>query len=135
MRYLWIAVGFISLALGTAGAVLPLLPTTPFVLLSAFCFARSSPRFHSWLINHRTFGPIIQDWNRDGAISYRAKLLATLAFALTLMLSVLFRVDMTILLIQVAVFVPSMTFIWTRPTATRPTSCDMPEPSSVSLDR
>ena len=68
MRYLWLSFGFIALALGMAGAVLPLLPTTPFILLAAFCFARSSRRFHNWLLNHRTFGPMIENWRQEGAI-------------------------------------------------------------------
>lgn len=115
MRLFWLVMGFTSLALGTAGTVLPLVPTTPFVLLSAFSFARSSPRFHDWLVNHRVFGPVIRDWNRNRTIGRRAKLLATVAVAVTLTLSLLYRVDPLIILVQVLVFIPSMTFIWTRP--------------------
>ena len=61
-----------------AGVVLPLLPATPFVLLSAYCFARSSPRLHGWLLAHKLFGPLIRNWEQHRAISPRAKLLATL---------------------------------------------------------
>ena len=54
-RYVLLAAGCLSLALGTIGIFLPLLPTTPFVLLAAVCFAKASPRFHNWLLQHRTF--------------------------------------------------------------------------------
>ena len=127
MRFFWLAMGFTCLALGAAGTVLPLVPTTPFVLLSAFSFARSSPRFHDWLVNHRVFGPVIRDWNRNRSISRRAKILATVAVAVTLTLSVLYRVDPLIILVQVLVFIPGMTFIWTRPDAPLATPPDVAE--------
>ncbi|MDR2823760.1 MAG: YbaN family protein, partial [Prevotellaceae bacterium] len=56
MKYLLIVLGVISLAWGVLGIFLPLLPTTPFLLLSAFLFARSSEKLHSWLLNHKILG-------------------------------------------------------------------------------
>ena len=87
-RPLWLLLGITSLALGIVGVVLPLLPTTPFVLLSAYCFARSSPRLHDWLIGHRIFGPLIHNWERHKAISPRAKVMAVLSMAGVLGMSV-----------------------------------------------
>ncbi|MGS2722841.1 YbaN family protein [Porticoccus sp. GXU_MW_L64] len=68
-RQLLISCGWLALLLGAIGAVLPLLPTTPFILLAAACFARSSPRFHHWLLSHKTMGPIIARYQRGEGIS------------------------------------------------------------------
>lgn len=116
MRVLWIAAGFASLGFGLAGTVLPLLPTTPFVLLSAFCFARSSPRFHAWLTTHPTFGPMLHHWHEHRAISRRAKIAATMFMVAAVGLSVLFEVRPVIIAVQLVVMVPVLTFIWTRNT-------------------
>ncbi len=67
------ALGIVFVALGFIGAFLPLLPTTPFLLLALACFARSSPAIHDWLISHRILGPYIVDWERDRSIPIAAK--------------------------------------------------------------
>lgn len=68
--------GLFMTALGIVGAFLPLLPTTPFLLVAVWCFSRSSPRLEQWLLNHRTLGPPLMNWRREGAISARAKTMA-----------------------------------------------------------
>lgn len=68
------ALGVAFVGLGFVGAFLPLLPTTPFLLLALACFARSSPAIHDWLINHRLLGPYIVDWERDRSIPFGAKI-------------------------------------------------------------
>jgi len=68
--------GLISLGLGIVGAFLPLLPTVPFVLLSAFLFARSSDRLHNWLITHKIFGQLIRDYHEDRGITIQGKVAA-----------------------------------------------------------
>ena len=75
--------GFLSLLLGALGAFLPLLPTVPFIILAAFCFARSSPRLEQWLVGHERFGPHIAAWRSRGAISPAGKRAALIAFALS----------------------------------------------------
>ncbi|RTZ16399.1 DUF454 domain-containing protein [Vibrio aquaticus] len=63
----------LSLILGIIGIFLPLLPTTPFILLSSACFMRSSPRFHRWLHQHPTFGPILDNWQQNRAVTSTVK--------------------------------------------------------------
>jgi hypothetical protein len=75
-RLLWALAGVLSLVAGLVGIVLPLLPTTPFLLLAAFCFSRGSARCERWILQHETFGPLVRDWRRDHAIPLRAKQLA-----------------------------------------------------------
>ncbi|AIU68489.1 membrane protein [Vibrio coralliilyticus] len=66
-------VGGLSLCLGFLGIFLPLLPTTPFILLASACFMRSSPTFHRWLHEHKTFGPILDNWHQHGAVTSKVK--------------------------------------------------------------
>jgi hypothetical protein len=80
-RFLYRIAGFASLGLGAAGVFLPLLPTVPFVILAAFCFARSDERLARRLEEHRTFGPHIAAWRRSRAISRKGKRAAWTAFA------------------------------------------------------
>ncbi|QDC07993.1 DUF454 domain-containing protein [Oceanicola sp. D3] len=117
MRMLWAAAGAVSLMLGVIGIVLPLLPTVPFVLLAAFCFARSSEKLHDWLLAHRTFGPMIVDWRRNGAIHRRAKLAATASVGLVFVVSLVLQLPAHVLLIQAITLSGVMVFIWTRPEA------------------
>lgn len=117
MSWIWGALGTLALALGAAGLVLPLVPTVPFLLLAAFCFARSSERLHSWLLTHPLFGPPIQDWQRSGAISRRGKWLATGSMALVLAVSFALGVQPKILAVQAVVLCLVALFIWTRPAA------------------
>lgn len=72
---LWIA-GSVSLALGLIGVVLPGLPTTPFVLLAAACYAKASPRLHDWMLRHRITGPLLRDWEQHRSLTRRTKQIA-----------------------------------------------------------
>lgn len=75
--------GSAALLLGIIGVFLPLLPTTPFILLSAACFARASPRVEAWLLNHKTFGPVIADWRDRRAIPVKGKVAACLGMSIS----------------------------------------------------
>lgn len=75
-RLCWLALAWISLGLAMAGAVLPLLPTTPFLLLSAWAAAKGSPRLALWLEEHPHFGPVLDAWHTEGAVPLSAKLIA-----------------------------------------------------------
>ena len=85
-RWLWWVVAYMSLALGVIGIALPGLPTVPFVLLSAYAAARGSDRLYKWLVAHRVFGPMILDWQRNGAVSRKAKRFAIGMMALSAVL-------------------------------------------------
>jgi hypothetical protein len=80
-RWAWWLLAYASLGIGLVGIVLPGLPTVPFVLLAAFAAGRGSARLHRWLLAHRQFGPMIRDWQAEGAVSRRSKWLATLMMA------------------------------------------------------
>ena len=75
-RLLYKALGLAMVGLAIAGVFLPLLPTTPFLLVAAWAFARSSPRLDAWLRNHPRLGPFLEAWEQRGAVPWSAKLLA-----------------------------------------------------------
>ncbi len=114
MRIFWLFLGLASLSLGFVGIFLPLLPTTPFMLLSAFCFARSSDRLHHWLLSHKIFGPMIENWRRHRAIARSAKIAATVGCAAAFAISLILNVPMIGLLVQALVLLCVLAFIWTR---------------------
>jgi uncharacterized membrane protein YbaN (DUF454 family) len=74
--------GWFFVALGGIGVVLPLLPTTPFILIAAGCFAKSSPKCHQWLLNNRVFGPVISDWQTHQCITKKTKIIAVCSIIL-----------------------------------------------------
>ncbi|OED49481.1 YbaN family protein [Leisingera sp. S232] len=115
MRFLYAGLGLFFVALAVVGIVLPLVPTVPFLLLAAFCFANSSDRLHNWILAHNTFGPMITDWRDQGAIRPNAKKAATLSIAAVFGLSLLIGVPAYVLGIQAIVLSAVLTFIWTRP--------------------
>lgn len=83
---LWVA-GSVSLVLGLIGVVLPGLPTTPFVLLAAACYAKASPRLHGWLLRHRFLGPMVRDWEAHRSLTRRTKTIALLSMVVMVSLS------------------------------------------------
>lgn len=89
-RGFFLVVGLTALALGLLGIVLPLLPTVPFILLAAFCFARSSERLHNWLMAHPWFADALTQWQQQGAIrkglKRKAMMLSALSFSLSIVL-------------------------------------------------
>ena len=104
VRILFNIAGGIALALGLLGIFLPLLPTTPFVLLAAACFARGSERFHQWLLANRTFGPMVNEWERHRSLPYRTKVTAIVLMSLTMAVSIVFFVRPLWLKVALALF-------------------------------
>lgn len=90
LRLVFAGLGGVFLMLGIAGIFLPLLPTTPFLLLAAACFARASRRLHGWLLGHALFGPIILEWRCHRAMPWRAKRAALLLLAASMGSSMVF---------------------------------------------
>ena len=115
IRIFWLALGGLSLALAVLGAALPLLPTTPFLLVAAFAFAKSSARLHVWLVEHPRLGPMIAHWQGEGAIARRTKVLAILAMIAAFTLSLAIGASETVLIAQAIVLVLAGLFVVTRP--------------------
>jgi uncharacterized membrane protein YbaN (DUF454 family) len=115
IRILWLLAGLISVAIGVVGLILPLLPTTPFLLVAAFAFARSSSRLNNWLREHRSFGPSITNWHRDGSIDRRAKRIAIIVILMTPVITWLFGAPLWIIACQLVVLSAAAAFILTRP--------------------
>lgn len=115
IRLLWLFTGLSSVVLGAIGVVVPLLPTTPFILLAAFAFARSSVRLTRWLHDHRRFGPLIENWQRHGSIDRKSKIVAMVVIVLTPILTFFAGAPLWAIGSQVAVLACSATFILTRP--------------------
>ena len=82
--------GVLMVVLGTAGIVLPLLPTTPFLLLAAFLFAKSNERWHDWLLNHKHLGPYIHAWRNKSGLTVTQKLRIGISFSVVMAISIYF---------------------------------------------
>ncbi|HEY3588508.1 MAG TPA: DUF454 family protein [Buttiauxella sp.] len=103
-RTILIIIGWLAVVLATVGVVLPLLPTTPFLLLAAWCFARSSPRFHHWLLYRSWFGGYIRHWQDHRALppgaKPRALIFIVITFAVSLYLVNILWVRLLLLLMM-----------------------------------
>lgn len=117
-RYIWLLAGLVAVAIGAVGVVLPLLPTTPFLLVAAFAFARSSERLDRWLREHQTFGPLINNWHRDGSIDRNTKRTAIIVIVATPVITWLLGAPLWVVACQVVVLSAAAWFIVTRPSPT-----------------
>jgi uncharacterized membrane protein YbaN (DUF454 family) len=119
LNYLLMALGFLFLAIGIIGIILPVMPGIPFLIISAYFFSKSSPRLHHWLRTRPHVGPIIQEWERHHVIRIHVKIFAS--FMLISMAAYPMVFDglapvWKILMCIVAI--GGMSFIWTRPSRT-----------------
>ena len=118
-RAAWLVSGLVALALGLLGIALPLLPTTPFLLLATFCFARSSPALHDWIVHHPRLGPPIRDWRNHGAISGKAKTAAVAMLAFALVTGILADLGPRVLAVQGVILLLVGAFLLSRPSPPR----------------
>lgn len=84
IRWIYLMLGWAFFCLGVAGVVLPVVPATPFMLLALWGFSRSSPRLEAWLLGHRVFGPSLRAWQAYGVVPWRAKIIAWVSMAASL---------------------------------------------------
>jgi len=116
MKTLWNTFGFIFLAVGVVGVFVPILPTTPFLLLAAFGFSKGSERFHVWLTNHKYLGPPIRDWYHHGVIRKKAKMLAVSMITISMSYPIFFKETRPFLkIIMVVTYIVVVWFILSRP--------------------
>lgn len=115
IKAFWMASGFALTALGIVGLMLPVMPGTIFLILAAACFARSSPRFENWLLNHPRLGPGIRAWRRTGSIAPRIKALAVGMMATSLGAMAIVGVSGTILFASFVPMALAALYILTRP--------------------
>ena len=114
-KTLYLILGWLAVGLGAIGILLPVLPTTPFMILAAFLFTNGSPRARAWLVEHAHFGPHIRNWEERGAIAPRAKRMALAAMAAVFVISLLLQLKWWVLLIQAVCMGGAAIFILTRP--------------------
>jgi uncharacterized membrane protein YbaN (DUF454 family) len=120
-RILLLALGWFFVGVGAIGLFLPVLPTTPFLLISLWAFSQSSERFHDWLYNHKVFGPPLQNWSKHGVIPLRAKLVAVGTMAVSATLVITFSsVPWYGLVAMLALMGFGAGFVLTRPSKPRP---------------
>lgn len=124
MRYLLLGIGGIFTLLGFAGAVLPLLPTTPFLLVAVLCFAKSSDRFHDWLIQTKVYQAYVEDFRKHRGYTMKKKIQLLISLYIVVGYSI-WMVDVTMIRLGLLVMVVIQTvvlFTWVK---TLPKSYDM----------
>lgn len=109
-KYIFIGLGFIFLSLGVIGIVFPVLPTTPFLLLTSYFFVRSSDKLYQWLIHHKVFGAYIYNYIKYKAIRLSAKIAALLMIWITIPLCLIFFLDSIIVKIILVIIASIVSF-------------------------
>jgi uncharacterized membrane protein YbaN (DUF454 family) len=114
-RWLWLLLAYASLAMGLVAVVIPGIPTTEFILLAAWAATKSSPRLAAWLERHRLFGPMIYNWRHGRVVARRAKLSATLAMSVCLLVMVWVVPHRWVVLLTAAGMAAGAAWMWSRP--------------------
>lgn len=116
VRGVFVALGWASVVLGAIGVVVPGWPTTVWILVAVYFFARSSPRFHGWIMGHRLFGPLIRDWHAGLGLTARTKFVAVTSLALSIGTSIVLIANPWITMILLTIAVAVASYLLTRPT-------------------
>lgn len=117
-RGFFLLIGLSSLLLGLLGIVLPLLPTVPFILLSAYCFARSNDRLHAWLMAHPWFSKALLDWQTHRSMESRLKRRAALMTCISFLISILVVSQLWLKIMLACMLIGLLIFLWQIPDST-----------------
>lgn len=115
MRLIWNIIGAVSFLLGAIGLVLPVMPTVPFVIIAAYCFARGNPKVYEWMLDNKYCGPIIRDWQERGAISRKTKWITTISLGAAVVLAYALKINPVWIAVEAIIFIFVLAFVWTRP--------------------
>lgn len=115
LRPFFFVLGWVSVLLGFIGALLPVMPTTPFLILAAYLFSKSSPKFHAWLLNLPKFGPVIKEWEESKTIKKEVKIMAIGLLSISMMGTLIFvPVKMIVKYILTGIWISVSIYIATR---------------------
>ncbi|MCK0197782.1 YbaN family protein [Ancylobacter sp. 6x-1] len=117
LRWVMIGLGWLCVALGIIGIFTPMMPGTVFLIIAAWLFSRSSPRFETWLVTHRRLGPSVVAWRRNGAVPRWAKIFAVVSMAFSFGLLVVMGLPVLVLAGTAACFVGVAAYLISRPSA------------------
>ena len=115
IRWLYLTLGCICTGLGLVGAFLPIMPTTPFLLVAVWAFSRSSLRLRNWLYHHPRYGASIRSWFEHGEISVRVKIISITAMSLSIPTFYFFTGSLTALIVYLVIMLSTAVFVATRP--------------------
>ena len=135
LRWVWNGAGFVFLTVGIVGTLVPLLPTTPFLLLAAWCFGKGSPRFRRAMEQNRVLGPLIRDWERHRVIPLYAKALATFMIGTSATyLALGSRAPWWGVAAAYVLFIALLVYLWSKPSR-RPEGSLAPAPAKPDVPR
>ena len=123
-RWAWTAAGALMVLLGIIGAMLPVMPTTIFLILALACFSRASPRLEHWLLHHPRFGPSLRQWREHRAVSRRGKAMASLGMAIGFVAMCLGHPPTWVIILVGVMEVAVIIYLLRRPNGPPPAAAD-----------
>ena len=116
LRQLWFVCGIICVGLGIIGYILPIMPGTTFMIVALFCFAKSSAKWHDWLLNNKYFGQTLRDFKQGKGMSMRAKLTALLSILLSISISMYFASNFYVQIFLAICFIIAISCVFLQKT-------------------